>query len=151
MNNWIVVANKSETKVFSANKTNENLESLETIINDSARLKEKDLVSDASGSTMNSATGAGGRGMGNENTAVQHALDQYTQKVVEYIKQGKNNNSFGALVVVAEPGYLGELATQLDKKNLDIAKKIGKELSKLRTDELAKTLRSEILETFPLS
>ena len=151
MNSWVVVANKALTKIYDVSRTSHSLNLVHVLENEKARLKTGDLESDDRGTTFNSVTGPGGRKLNKEKSTVDQALATYAIRVSDYIKREFNKKSFDKLVVVAGPGLLGSLTKELQKKKVKVDKKIGKELSGLSDKQLSETLRSELIETFPVS
>ncbi len=149
MKNWIIVANKVSAKIFSIEDSLSALTEMAVLHNDKARLKESDLVSDSPGSSVNSSRGSGARAMGHEKKAVKHALDVYTSDIADYIKHAKDENAFDSLIIVAEPGMLGNLSSQLERKHLKGFKKVGKELNNLNNRELFSELHEDIKNSFP--
>lgn len=150
MKNWIIIANKAEAKIFSAERSNHDLKEVKSLINESAKMKEKDLVSDAPGKSQSGFSGSGSRAMDSDNKALKHALDIYSSDIAEYIKKAKDQNVYDELIVVAEPRMLGNLVSELEKKKLSIFNKVGKELIHMNNAELSKVLKEEIKDSFPL-
>ena len=148
---WILVANKSLTKIFEATKHSHSLKLIEEIQNDKARLKDSDLESDKPGSTFSTVAGPGGRKMSKSTSAVDHVTFEYLRSVSEFIKKEYDSNLFERLIVVAGPQTLGVLTKELEKKRIKIYKKISKDLSNLSSIDLEKSLRFELFESFPVS
>ena len=149
MKKWIIVANKSASRFFEYDKSHRDLIEIADLINEKARMKESDLVSDSPGHSMDSGSKFGSRSMSHENKAVNHALDVYVHQVADFAKKGRNNNSYDSLILIAEPRMLGLLSFALEKRKLNISFKIGKELNNLKSNELLEMI--EGLESEQLS
>lgn len=151
MSSWIVVANKSVTSIYNADKNRDELDLVKTFENDKARLKERDLDSDGPGTTFNSITGKGGRQFSRSKSAHEHILELYANQIASYVKKADSNNQFNSLILTAGPEMMGLLLKEFQKKKIEVTKKIGKEYSNLNIQNLSQVLRSDVIETFPVS
>lgn len=147
-NTWIVVANKSEARIYNAQKSLQALEEVETVNNVAARMREADLTSDKAGAMRDSSAGSGPRTYRKEETALSHSLELYTHQLSKMLGKAIDRNKFSHLLLVAEPGYLGVLNKELQRRSIPVSATVGKEFSHLSSDKLYHTLESEIKSTF---
>jgi protein required for attachment to host cells len=149
MKKWIIVANKSASRIFEFDKSHRDLIEIADLINEKARMKESDLVSDSPGHSMDSGAGFGSRSLAHENKAVNHALEVYIDHVADFAKEGRNNNFYDSLILIAEPGMLGRLSKALEKRKLNISIKIGKGLNNLKANELLEVVENVESQQLP--
>ncbi len=126
---WVVVADASRARIFSAENPSGPLVEIQTLAHPEARLHEGDLVSDKSGRDRN--TGSGSHDMGNQNEAKQEEAIRFASQVGQALECGRTNKQFKKLYVVAAPGFLG-----LMRKN-----RTGS-LQKMVTAEISKNMAS---------
>lgn len=103
---WVVAADSSRARFFTADKPASALNEIETLSNPEARLHEGDLVSDRGG------RGGNGGAMHNYSTgneAKQEAANRFAAEVCKHLEKGRNSHSFGKLYVMAAPHFLGLL------------------------------------------
>lgn len=142
MKDWILIANKSNAKIYELDK--KELKLVKSIDNEKARLKESELVSDSPGITMNSVTGPGGRGLGADNQARKQAQKVFTHEISDFVKKSQSLHRYNHLFIFATPSYIGELTSEFSRLKLDIAKKVNKDLSKIRPHQLKKVVEQNI-------
>jgi protein required for attachment to host cells len=138
-NIWVVVADSSRARIFSAEKPASQLVEIETLAHPQARLHESDLVSDRSGRDRN--PGSMSHGMGNEAETKNEESIRFAIQVNETLDSGRNRGKFGKLYVIAAPEFLGTLrkhrSSPLEKL---IAGEVAKNLAAHNMDEIRKNL-----------
>jgi len=103
---WVVAADASRARIFTADKPAGALNEIETLSNPEGRLHEGDLVSDRGGHAVG---GSGGHAYSTENQAKQEAANRFAAEVCKHLEQGRNSHAFGKLYVMAAPHFLGLL------------------------------------------
>mgnify|MGYP003573863094 FL=1 len=103
---WIVAADASRARFFTADKPVSALNEIETLSNPEARLHEGDLVSDRGGRGGN---GGAIHNYSTGNEAKQEAANRFAAEVCKHLEKGRNSHSFGKLYVMAAPHFLGLL------------------------------------------
>lgn len=104
---WVVVADASRARIFTADKPADSLTEIETLSNPEARLHEGDLVSDRGG---RNSSGEGARhGYGVNNTAKEETTNRFAAEVCKHLEKGRNSRAIGKLYVMAAPHFLGLL------------------------------------------
>mgnify|MGYP000093132785 FL=1 len=137
---WVVVADSSRARIFSAEKPASPLVEIQTLAHPQARLHEGDLVSDKAGRDRN--PGATSHDMGNESDTKREEAIRFANQVCSTLEAGRTSGQFEKLYVIAAPSFLGIL-----RKHQSNA------LGKLVTAEVSKNLAghhpSEIRKNLP--
>lgn len=144
MKDWVLIANKSHANIYQLDNVNHKLTLLKKIENETARLKEKDLISDAPGFVVNSVTGPGGRDLVKENKAKKHIKQIYTHKISNFLKKEYDKNNFNHLYVFAGPSLIGDLTSEFRRQKVYVSKKINKDLTSISEHELCDVVEHEI-------
>jgi protein required for attachment to host cells len=103
---WVVAADASRARFFTADKPASALNEIETLSNPEARLHEGDLVSDRGGRGVN---GGAAHNYSTGNEAKQEAANRFAAEVCKHLEKGRNSRAFGKLYVMAAPHFLGLL------------------------------------------
>lgn len=106
-NIWIVVADASRARFFTADKPAGPLTETETLNNPEGRLHEGAMVTDRGGRGSNSTGAQHGYGTGNQ--AKDEAANRFAAEVCRHLEKGRNGHAFGKLYVMAAPSFLGLL------------------------------------------
>lgn len=136
---WVVVADSSQARIFSAEKPTSPLEEIHTLNHPEGRLHQGDLVSDRPGRDRNAGTGS--HDMGHEVDAKNEAAVRFSAQVSETLECGRNNGRFNKLYVVAAPGFLGLLRKQW---NSPLQKMVAGEVSKNLTSHAIPDIRKNL-------
>jgi protein required for attachment to host cells len=102
---WVVVADNSRARFFSADTPASQLLETETLSHPEARLHQADLVSDRPGRDRNS--GIGTHNMGHESDAKDESAIRFATEVCNRLEQGRIKSQFDKLYIVAAPSFLG--------------------------------------------
>ena len=103
---WVVAADASRARIFSAEKPVDALCEIETLSNPENRLHEGDLVSDRGGYAVGAS---GGHAYSTGNQAKEEAANRFAAEVCRHLEKGRNSHAFGKLYVMAAPHFLGLL------------------------------------------
>jgi protein required for attachment to host cells len=132
---WVIAADSSRARIFTAQSPTAKLEEHETLVNPEARLRDRDLVSDAPGRTF--SRGSAQRSGMTSDDPKEHEIDQFAKALAHRLDQGRTHNEYDHLVLVAAPAFLGKLRDTLDKHVLhQVALSMDKDLSQVSADEL---------------
>lgn len=113
---WIVVADRSSARLFQQESGVRNWKPVREIDNPQGRLKSRDIESDRSGSSRGVGnTSYPMHGLANKGEATFHILRAFAKKVAGILQQGRVQEHFDRLVLVAEPRLLGEIRSCLDR------------------------------------
>ncbi len=132
---WVLVANSCSARIFHL-KDMHTLVELKDFVHAESRLHEQDLVSTNPGRDFTS-TGNRRHAMEPKTSQKEHECALFAKALSHYLDEARGNNQFSELMVIASPGFLGELRNALDKKTLSLIKKeINKDLVHLSTQEI---------------
>ena len=107
MPTWILVADNSRARIFTADKAAGPLHEVRTLTSPEARLHEGDLVTDRAGQDRN--PGVAGHGLSGERPHKHDIADRFAAQVCEELETARNQGQFRKLYVVAAPAFLGML------------------------------------------
>lgn len=111
---WIVVAESARARIFAVPETGRRLHEITDLSHPESRLHDTELSSDLPGRTFDSH-GQGRHGMEQATgPKEQHAL-AFAAEIARHLERGRHEGSFDSLVLIAPPGFLGLLRSELDK------------------------------------
>lgn len=105
---WVLVADNSRARFFTAEKPVGPLTEVRDLTNPEARLHEGDLVSDKTGRDRNSNSGTA-HGVGADASHKQDGADRFALAICEELVAARTAGSFHKLYVLAAPAFLGLL------------------------------------------
>ena len=94
MTTWVLVADTSRARIFSAEKPASPLQEIRDLTHPEARLHEGDLVTDK---------------VGNDQVHKQDGADKFASQVCSELDAARGGGEFRKLYVVAAPAFLGLL------------------------------------------
>lgn len=134
-NTWIIVADASRARLFSADKPAGPLNEINTLTSPEGRLHEGDLVSDRGGRDTNGGGASHGYSTGNE--AKDEIANRFAAELCKQLEKGRTDHAFGKLYVVAAPAFLGLLRKhQSDALRALIGEEIAKDLTTQPVDRI---------------
>ncbi|MGR8921439.1 MAG: host attachment protein [Gammaproteobacteria bacterium] len=137
---WLLVANQSAARLFEVNADTPRLREIEDFTNPSGRLHDGDLDADRGGRTFDSA-GEGRHAMTREQSATGQAADAFARDLAARLAAGRKADDCGALLLVAEPRFLGRLRAMLDDATAALVRDtLDKDLTRLDAAALADRL-----------
>lgn len=107
MPTWILVADASRARIFSADKALSPLNEIRALTSPEARLHEGDLVTDKGGRDRNPGVGAHGLNVADEHK--HDNADRFAAHVCQELEAARNAGELRKLYVVAAPSFLGML------------------------------------------
>ncbi len=133
---WILIANSGNATLFTADSPTASLTELMTFDNPDARVKQMELSSDRPGRSFDSH-GEGRHAMATEVEPKEQEQIRFAKLIVDRLEQGRAENAFERLVVVAAPAFLGLLRTNFNAPLSSLLSlEIDKDYTSLRPDEL---------------
>ena len=128
MSIWVVVADASKARVFSAESRNGVLQETGDYLHAESRMKGRDLETDSQGRAFDSG-GQGRHAMGKEQEIAEHEAEAFARELCEKIDKAAQASQFEKLYIIATPRFLGQLRAQMGSqaKGL-IAGEVGKDL-----------------------
>lgn len=103
-----------------------------------ARLRNQEIDSDRAGEASAGGSGTSRRAMQHEQTAHEHVVSQFARTIAADLSRSRAEGLFDAIILVAEPGFLGILRDALDKPTAQIVvDSVHKNLAVERPNEVA--------------
>jgi protein required for attachment to host cells len=125
----ILAADQARARLFKAERREGPLVEFSGMANPEARLREQDLVSDASGGNPHD--------LGNHDSAHQHVVQVFAKQVSQALEQAVQSHKPDRVYVLASPSFLGLLrpllSTALKSK---IAQELAKDVSRLSPEAI---------------
>lgn len=128
MSIWVVVADASKARIFSAKSRNGVLLETGDYLHVESRMKGRDLKTDAPGRAFDSG-GQGRHAMGKEQEVAEREAEIFARELCAEIDKAAQTSQFEKLYIIATPRFLGHLRAQMSAqaKNL-IAGEVSKDL-----------------------
>lgn len=143
---WVLVADSSAARFFSAETRNGALQEFETMAHPQGRMHEQELTSDLPGRAFDSA-GQGRHAMATSVSPREQAVLGFADRIADYLDQGCNSNKYSQLIVVAPPEFLGTLRK---KFSANVKRMIVLELDKNLEQQTAEQVRQQLPEHLPV-
>ena len=105
---WVIVADNSRARFFTANKPAGPLTETQDLANPEARLHEGDLVSDKTGRDRNPSSGTA-HGVGADASHKQQGADRFALAICDELDAARAAGTFHKLYILAAPAFLGLL------------------------------------------
>ena len=109
---WILVADSSRARIFSAETPSSALIEINTLAHPQGRLHEQNLSSDLPGHDSDKS-GAGRHGFQDETEPKEQKVIEFAKQISKHLDQARSSNQFKQLLIVAAPAFLGTLRNQL--------------------------------------
>lgn len=133
---WIAVANQELARIYSSTKMGGALSEVASLEHPEARQQARDLKSDRPGRAFDSA-GQGRHGMDPPTDPTEQEAIRFAREIAEKIEEGRLQDRFSRLVLVAGPHFLGLLRRELSEpcRKLVVAE-VAKNLSQFDADQV---------------
>jgi len=137
---WIIVADAARARIFSTGGTQGSLQPREQLVSPEARLHNRDLKSDRTGSTYESH-GDGRHATGPNTSPKEQEAVRFAKLIAEHLELARVNSGFDRLVLVAAPHFLGLLRKSITPELAKLVSiEIDKDFSKADADDIRKHL-----------
>ena len=137
---WLVVADNSKARIFKVDSRMGPIEEIESIVHTEARLHEQKMTSDLPG-RGNGKGGAGGHAYQDEVSPKEQENINFAKKIANELDIARKNNKFKQFVLVAAPGFLGNLRNQFSAQTQKLTCfELAKNLSHLNAQEIRQHL-----------
>lgn len=144
MRTWIVVANRSEAKIFVSDpKLGREVEFHSKLENPRGRLRNGDINADKPGAFGIPGTG---HGSGRERTQspTERVAQEFAIEVVMALDAGRTSQDYEELILIADPHFLGLLRNTMTKElSKLVVQEEAKDLTLVTTDEIKARLWPE--------
>lgn len=137
---WLVVADNSRARFFSTDTHKGPIKELESIVHAEARLHEHKITSDLPG--RGSGQGGDGRHAYEDETSTKDQENiNFAKAIANELDAARKRDKFKQLILVAAPGFLGNLRNQLSAQTQKMTCfELAKNLSHLSVKEIREHL-----------
>ncbi len=133
---WILVANASTARIYENKGINKGLHLISQLDHPESRMKGSDLVSDRPGHMQSVGNGHGARQPATD--PKQNEAEHFALDLAKILEQGRGENKYDRLIVVASNPFLGTLKPRLPEKVQSlVSDTIEKDYTKATEKELA--------------
>lgn len=147
-----MVANRSHAKLYENTGHRIALRAVEVISYPDGRLKNRDINADRPGRSHDSH-GQGRHAMSKEVEPTAQLAEQFAKQLAEKLEHGRHMKKYDALVLVAEPRFLGTLRHTLTPATAaSVVASLGKDLAHLDERDILEHLKKSIaaeLDLYP--
>jgi protein required for attachment to host cells len=141
---WILVAHRGGARLLANPGPGKGLQLVEDIPHPEGRLKDGDINADKPGRVFD-IVGAGRHSMSTEQAPTERVAQQFAKSLAQRLQRGRNEGRYSALVLVAEPRFLGELRAALDAPTAALVSgTVDKDLGGIDTRDLAQHLAGSV-------
>jgi protein required for attachment to host cells len=141
---WLVVADNSKVRFFTAGSRLGPIEEVESIAHVEARLHEQQMTSDLPG--RGSSNGGARHAYQDEVSPKDQENINFAKQIASELDVARKDGKFKQLILVAAPGFLGNLRNQLTAQT---QKLVCFELAKNISSLNAKEIREHLPERLP--
>ena len=137
---WVLVAHRSGARLFENRGPGKGLELLKTVEHPAGKLRSHDIDSDKHGRSFD-RRGGGRHAYSNEQDPTTHIAEQFAKQLAELLDDGRTQQRYVQLVLVAEPRFLGILRAALNSTTAAlIVATLAKDLGNTDARDLPKFL-----------
>jgi len=138
---WVLVADKSQAKLYSGRGPMSELELKQSWAHAASRSHEQELTSDLPGRAFDS-TGANRHAMSQPVDPKDHEAELFAHELISEMEKGRVEKHFSRLYLMAAPEFLGLLRKQCGSA---LQKTIAGEVDKNLTQESEERVRSFLM------
>jgi len=136
---WILVADSTRARIFTADTPSSPLEEIEDFSHNEGRLHDREITSDLPGKIK--SAGAGGHTFEQPTDPKKHEIDNFAHYIAKFLEKAHNANRFEQLIIVAGPSFLGLLRNNLPEHIKQLVRfELGKEISMLSAADIREHL-----------
>ena len=134
---WIVVADNSRARIFTAETPSSPLIEVDSIVHPEARMHDRDITSDLPG--RGSGTGGSRHSYEGETDAKDYENFEFAKRVADHLDDARKADKFKQLIIIAAPKLLGNLRSELnDQTKKLVTLELDKNLSQLNPEDIRK-------------
>ncbi len=141
---WILVADNTHARIFTADTPSSALEEIEGFTHTEGRLHDREMTTDLPG-RIKSLDGSG-HAFEQPTDPKKHEAGNFARRITQHLEAAHNANKFEQLLLVAEPSFLGLLRNNLPEH---IKKYVCFELDKNITTQSTADIRKHLPEYLP--
>ena len=142
---WILVANNSQARIFTASTPSSVLAEIEGFAHTEGRLHDREITTDLPGKIKNTG-GIGGHAFEQPTDPKKHEASNFAQQIANHLLTNFYQGKFAQLLIIAEPSFLGLLREHLPQQ---VKKQICFELDKNLVTFTIEQIRQHLPEYLP--
>ncbi len=140
---WILVAHRAGARLFESAGSGQALTLLQDLPHEQGRLKNQELISDRQGRVANGRGGHNSYQQAEEPT--EHLAVQFTKELAKLLDDGRNQQKYDQLVLVAESRFLGHLRAALSTQTTKlVTASLDKDLGTIDARDLPQHIQSVV-------
>lgn len=144
---WILVADSSAARIFSADEPTGPIREIETIVHPEGRMHARDLTSDLPGRAFDSA-GQGRHAMESEVGPREQTAIDFAHLLARRLEKARVQRELERIAIVAPPDFLGLLRKAIGTETQRlVALELDRNLVKLTAQEIRERLPETLYET----
>lgn len=137
---WILVAHRGGARLFENRGPGKGLELLQNLEHPAGKLKNQEIDSDKHGRSFD-RRGSGRHAYTTEQDPTTHVAEQFAKQLAGLLEDGRTQQRYSQVVLVAEPRFLGILRASLPAPTASLVKAtLDKDLGGIEDRELPKHL-----------
>jgi protein required for attachment to host cells len=141
---WILVADNTQARIFTAESPSSALEEIEGLAHTEGRLHDREITTDLPG-RIKSADGSR-HALEQATDPKKHEADNFAHSIAKFLEDAYNDNQYTQLLIIAEPSFLGLLRLCLPEQ---VKKHVCFELDKNITTQSAADIRKHLPQYLP--
>ena len=111
---YILVADSSRARIFTAKTPSSSLEEIEALAHTEGRLHDREMTSDLPGKIK--GEGSVGHAFEQPTDPKKHEASIFAHRIAGFLEEAHNEKKFEQLLIIAEPSFLGLLRNQLPEQ-----------------------------------
>jgi len=136
---WLVVADNSKARIFTVESRRGPIEEIESIVHAEARLHERNMTSDLPGRGI--GKGGVGHAYQDETSPKEQENINFAKQIANELDVARKEGKFKQVMLVAAPGFLGNLRNQLSVQTKKLACfELAKNMSRLSAEKIRELL-----------
>lgn len=141
---WVLVAHRSGARLFENRGPGKGLELVQDLEHPAGKLKNHEIDSDKHGRSFD-RRGAGRHAYTTEQDPTTHIAAQFARELAALLEDGRNQQRYEQLVLVAEPRFLGRLRAALSAQTAArVSATLDKDLGGIEARDLPKHLEEVV-------
>lgn len=143
---WIIVAHEAGARLFESEGRGTGLSLIEEIDHPEGRQRDRELASDRPGRSFRKSSGDPRRAsMGASEGPHERTVADFSRALAQKLEQGRVQNKYQRLVLVAPPKFLGILRSALDSSTARlVVGSLDKDLASAKEADLVERLAEVI-------
>jgi len=136
---WILVADTTRARIFTADTPSSPLEEIEDLSHSKSRLHDREITSDLPGKIK--SVGGGGHAYEQPTDPKKYEAEAFAHSIAQHLEDAHNEGRFEQLLIIAGPSFLGMLRSNLPEQIKKLVRfELDKEITSLSAAEIRQYL-----------